>query len=293
MIDKYRGTGVALVTPFKNGKIDEDGLVKVVEHVIDGGVEYLVALGTTGETAMLSEEEKSLVLDIVKSVNDGRLPVVAGHLTGNNTAKLVEDIQNMDFEGIDAILCASPAYVKPSQSGIVEHYRAVGNASPVPIIIYNVPGRTSSNIQVDTMCRIAALSDKFIGVKEASGNIIQGLEMIHETPDSFFVSSGDDPTSMALNACGGNGVISVIGNLFPRIFSDMTRAALDGDFVTARALNKKVHQLHKHLYVEGNPTGIKAAMEIKGICGREVRLPMTPLSDNVYAALQEELSKIG
>ena len=292
MIDKFRGTGVALVTPFTDKNVDHDALRRIVNHVIDGGVDYLVALGTTGESALLTDDEKLEVLQTIIDENNSRVPVVAGNFGGNNTKRLQRYIEEFNFTGIDAILSASPAYVKPSQEGIYRHYMELAEAAPVPIIIYNVPGRTASNITTSTMVRLAEASDKFIGVKEASGDLVQGTEMIQKVPKNFFVTSGDDPTALPLIACGSTGVISVIANAFPHIFSSMIGAALDNDYVTARKLNKQLYDIHKWLYVEGNPVGIKAAMQILGICHRDVRLPLAAMSDEHYLKLEEAIGLV-
>lgn len=292
MIDKFRGTGVALVTPFTDKNVDHDALRRIVNHVIDGGVDYLVALGTTGESALLTDDEKLEVLQTIIDENNSRVPVVAGNFGGNNTKRLQRYIEEFNFNGIDAILSASPAYVKPSQEGIYRHYMELAEAAPVPIIIYNVPGRTASNITTSTMVRLAESSDKFIGVKEASGDLVQGTEMIQKVPKKFFVTSGDDPTALPLIACGSTGVISVIANAFPHIFSSMIGAALDNDYVTARKLNKQLYDIHKWLYVEGNPVGIKAAMQILGICHRDVRLPLAAMSDEHYLKLEEAIGLV-
>ena len=292
MDSRFIGTGVAIVTPFKNGHVDFEGLTKVVNHVIDGGVDYLVVLGSTGETATLNDAESREVLSHVITVNAGRKPLVAGNFAGNNTKDLVEKIQNFDFTGIDAILSSSPAYVKPSQEGIYLHYMAMEAVSPVPIILYNVPGRTRSNMEWETTIRLANASNKFIGIKEASGDLIQATRIIKNRPENFFVVSGDDEIAIAMVAVGGEGVISVMANALPSEFSSMIRAALHDDYKTARRLNLKTYDLHKWLYIEGNPVGIKSAMEVLGICSNEVRLPLAPLSSENYQVLKAKLEEI-
>ena len=291
-IKKYQGTGVAIVTPFKNHEVCYEGLEKVVNHVINGGVEYLVVLGSTGEAATVNLEEERKILDKVIEVNQGRLPIVAGNFSGNNTIENCKKIQAFDFTGIDALLVSSPAYIKPSQVGIYKHYMALAEASPIPIIIYNVPGRTRSNITWETTVKLAKASEKFIGIKEASGDLIQATRIIKNRPDHFFITSGDDEIAMAMVACGGDGVISVMANVFPTQFSDMIRAALLSDFIKAHQLNLDLYDLHKWLYIEGNPVGIKAAMEIIGKCSKEVRLPLYHLNEENYASLQKEMEKI-
>lgn len=283
---QFRGTGVALVTPFTNGMVDYDQLQRVIEYATGGGVDFLVSLGTTGEAVNLSAKECRAVLDFTIRINDGRLPVVAGLFGHNYTQKLVAGIQQYNFDGIDAIMSSSPHYIKPSQEGIFQHYMAVAEVTPKPVIIYNVPGRTSSNIAAETTLRLAeAAPDVFVAVKEASGNLEQAMQIIKHRPQHFAVLSGDDLLTAPMIACGGDGVISVIANAFPGVFSDMVRAALRYDFKTAQHLNELLLDIHPMLYVEGNPTGIKAAMEVLDLCTREVRIPLTPLSDDVYQQL--------
>lgn len=288
----YRGTGVAVVTPFKNQEVDYDALTRIIRYVVDGGIDYIVALGSTGETATLNEaESRSILYHIIKEV-DGRLPIVAGNFGGNNTLELCRKIEGYDFTGIDAILSSSPAYVKPSQEGIYQHYMAVEAACPVPIILYNVPGRTRSNMEWGTTIRLAEASKKFIGIKEASGDLIQATRIIKNRPADFIVTSGDDEVALPMVACGGDGVISVMANAFPQEFSSMIRAALADDYTTARALNMKTYDLHKWLYIEGNPVGVKSAMEILGYGTNEVRLPLAPMSAANYEQLRQHVLSI-
>lgn len=292
MKHSFRGTGVAMITPFSNGKVDYEAISKIVEHLIAGGVDYLVVLGSTGETATLNEEESRAVLTYVIKAVASRLPIVAGNFGGNDTAELCEKISSYDFTGIDAILSSSPAYVKPSQEGIYQHFMAVEQVCPVPIILYNVPGRTRSNMEWQTTVRLAEASDKFIGIKEATGDLIQATRIIYNKPDHFFVTSGDDEVALPMVSCGGDGVISVIGNAFPTLFSKMITAALEEDYVTARAYNKLTYNLHRWLYIEGNPVGIKSAMEVLGFCTNEVRLPLASMSAENYQSLAAEINKI-
>jgi 4-hydroxy-tetrahydrodipicolinate synthase len=292
-IERFRGTGVALVTPFdKNGQIDWDDLAKLIEHVIAGGVEFLVSLGTTGESVTLSEQEQRAVLDFTINANRGRLPLVAGVFGGNHTAALVEKLQHFNFEGIDALLSSSPAYSRPGQEGIYEHYMGLAEVSPLPIIIYNVPARTASNITAETTLRLAHASDRFLGVKEASNDMYQIMKIIADKPDSFLVLSGDDAMTLPIVTCGGDGVISVIGNTLPRPFSDLTRAAIRGDLATAQRLNAKLIDMYRLLFIEGNPAGVKAALQLQGICHRMVRLPLMPMSEQGVHLLMEELKNI-
>lgn len=290
--DKLRGTGVALVTPFKNGQIDWEDLERVIEHVLSGGVEFLVSLGTTGESTTTSDAEHRQILDFTIKINRGRVPLVAGVFGGNNTAVMVEKIKGFNFDGIDALLSSNPAYNKPGQEGIFQHYMALAEASPLPIIIYNVPSRTASNMTAETTLRLAQSNSKFIGVKEASDDIYQIMKIIKGRPKDFLVLSGDDFITLPLIAAGGDGVISVIANSLPRPFTDMVRAALRHDMPTAQQLNLKLLELYKLLFAEGNPVGVKAAMELQGLCSREVRLPLVPMTENGVHALMGEMEKL-
>lgn len=289
---KFSGTGVALVTPFLNGKIDFEALERVIEHVIQGGVDFLVSLGTTGEAITLSERECREVFDFTLRVNNGRLPIVAGMFGDNNTARLVERVKTFNFEGFDAIMSSSPSYSKPSQEGIFLHFMELEKVSPLPIIIYNVPSRTGRNVQADTALRLAKASKKFIAIKEAAGEMAQAMRLIKYRPDHLLVLSGDDPLTLPIIACGGHGVISVIANAMPREWSAMTRAALSGDLDTARRLNNQLLDIHPWLYIEGNPSGVKGLMEYLGLCSKEVRLPMAPISEANLKALVSEVEKM-
>ena len=292
--ERFRGTGVALVTPFKNnGSIDWDDLEKIIEHVTAGGVEFLVSLGTTGESVTLSDEEHRQVLDFTIKANRGRLPVVAGVFGGNNTAAVVEKIKTFNFEGIDALLSSNPAYNKPGQEGIFQHYMELAEVSPRPIIIYNVPSRTASNMNAETTLRLANASDKFLGIKEASNDIYQVMKIIKGKPKNFLVLSGDDFITLPLIASGGDGVISVIANTMPRPFTDMVRAALRNDLPAAQQLNFKLLELYKLLFIEGNPVGVKAALELQGLCSREVRLPLVPITEHGVHLVMAEMEKFG
>jgi len=291
-MNKFKGTGVALITPFKNGKVDFAALENITAHTIAGGVDFLVALGTTGEDATLTEAESLQVLQHIIKVNNGRLPIVAGMFGGNNTAALVHKIKGFDFTGVDAIMSASPAYIKPNQEGIYQHYMALAAVSPVPIIIYNVPGRTASNISSATAIRLANASKKFVAIKDASGSIEQGTKAIKDKPDHFLMLSGDDENALALVGCGSDGVISVIANAYPAEFSTMIRSALNGDYKTAQQLNLLLLDVHHYLYVEGNPVGIKAAMHILGYCSSEVRLPLAQMASDNFNGLKQEMEKV-
>jgi len=288
MPDMFEGTGVALITPFDaNLEIDFQAYGKIIEYVISEDIDFLVPLGSTGETATLNEEEARKCLDFVIELNRGRKPILAGNFGGNNTRELQRKIKDYNFKGIDGILSSSPAYVKPNQEGIYSHYMALADASPVPIMIYNVPGRTRSNIEWTTTIRLANASKKFIGIKEASGDLIQATRIIKNRPDGFIVSSGDDEVALPMIAAGGDGVISVIANACPGYFSRMTRYCRSGQLEKARDCNFKTYDLHQWLYIEGNPVGIKSAMEVLGFCTNHVRLPLHTMSKANYESLKE------
>lgn len=279
------GTGVALVTPFhKNGSVDEKGLENLIEHLIAGGVDYLVALGTTAETATLSDSEKEVIVSLVLTINNGRLPVVLG-LGGNNTAEIIKKAEEYDFDEIAALLSVSPYYNKPTQEGIYQHYKAIAKAMPRPVILYNVPGRTSSNLTAETTLRLAHDVENIIGTKEASGDLEQIMRIIAHKPADFEVISGDDALTLPILSAGGSGVISVIANAFPGKFSDMVRLALKENFTEARLLHYKLLELIRLIFAEGNPAGIKALLSERGICEDVVRLPLVGAS----ASLKEQL----
>ena len=290
---QFRGTGVALITPFSADlSIDFEALERCIEHVITGGVEYIVSLGTTGEAITLFSKECQQIFDFTVDKAKGRVPIVAGWFGANSTAHLLERLKSVYLRRADAILASSPAYNKPSQEGIFRHYVEVSKASPVPIILYNVPSRTSSNVAPETFVRLSHASDKFVGVKEASGNLVQAQYIIkHRASEDFLVLSGDDQITLGMVACGGDGVISVIANSHPTEFSGMVRAAFKGDYAEARRLNDMLHDIHPLLYCEGNPVGIKAAMNIIGLCEYELRLPLVPMGKSNYDKLAAEIAK--
>jgi len=291
-LQQFKGVGVAIVTPFKNGAVDFDNLERIIEHVIDGGVDYIVALGSTGESVMLNKNECTQIISFIVKKTNNRVPIVAGHFGGNSTGHLIERLENNDFTGVSAIMSSSPSYVKPSQEGIYQHYMAVAEASPLPLIIYNVPGRTSSNVEPATIVRLANDHSKFIAVKDATGSLTQSIEIIKDKPKDFLVLSGDDPTAMAHMLIGGDGIISVIANSIPKAFSNMINAAAAGDLAKAKHLNDLMHDLHHWLYVEGNPVGIKAALEFQDLCSREVRLPLVGMTNDTYQLMTKELEKV-
>jgi len=288
----FYGTGVALITPFKNGEIDFESYGKVIEHVIAGDVDYLVPLGSTGESATINEEEQRKALDYVIEKNNGRKAILAGNFGGKNTLELTRKIKKYNFDGIDGILSSSPEYSKPNQEGIFQHYMQLAENSSVPIVIYNVPGRTKSNIEWHTTVKLAEASKNFAGIKEASGDLIQATRIIKNRPDGFIVTSGDDEVALPMVAVGGEGVISVIANAFPKEFSGMINFALKEDYVSAREWNYKTYDLHKWLYIEGNPVGIKSAMQILGLSSNDVRLPLCQMAPANYYKLEEVMRKI-
>jgi len=286
MENKFGGTGVAIVTPFSDGEIDYSALRNVVDHVISGGVDFIVALGSTGEAATISPSESRLVLDAIIDEIKGRVPLVAGNFGSNNTRALVNQINGYSFDGIDAILSASPSYSKPSQQGIYEHYTVVADASPVPVILYNVPSRTSSNISADTTIRLSKHSN-IIGIKEASGDLAQAKDVIRSSAERFFVTSGDDVLAPAMTLSGGVGVISVLANAYPLEFSQMISHFVNGQSEQGKIIEDKLYNFHECLYSEGNPSGIKTAMEILGVCGADVRLPLTRVSSDLQRKIVE------
>jgi 4-hydroxy-tetrahydrodipicolinate synthase len=279
METKFKGIGVALVTPFQeNGTVDFAGLQRLVQHNINNGIDYLVVQGTTGESATLTSEEKRAVLDFIIEINAGRLPIVIG-ISGSNTAEVTAHIEHFDFEGVDAILSASPAYNKPSQEGIYQHYKALDAVATRPIILYNVPGRTASNMTAATTVRIAEDCPNVIAIKEASGDLDQIGEIIHTKPEGFLVISGDDGLTLPMVALGADGVISVVGNAFPKTFSASVHAALEGDFATARKGHYELMEIITQLFADGNPGGVKEVLKFLNICGNHVRLPLVPVNE--------------
>jgi 4-hydroxy-tetrahydrodipicolinate synthase len=275
------GTGVALVTPFKSDfSIDTAALTRIVNYVIDGGVEYLVVLGTTAENATLSAPEKEEVIATVIQANNGRLPLVLG-VGGNNTMEVVAELQNRDLSAIAAILSVSPYYVKPTQEGIYQHFKAVAEASPLPVILYNVPGRTSSNMLPATVVRLANDFKNVVAIKEASGDLVQGLQLLKNKPKDFLVISGDDMTALSLVLAGGSGVISVIGQGFPASFSEMIRLGLNRKVDQAFQIQYALSDCIDLIFEQGNPAGIKHVFQSLGIAGNTVRLPLVAVDDSL------------
>jgi len=286
---KFRGTGVAIVTPFnKDYSVDYNSLTKLVEHLIKGKVEYIVVLGTTGESVTLTKEEKEKVVQHVVNIVNKRVLVVLG-LGGNNTQEILDYCKDKThFKGIDAVLSVSPSYNKPNQRGIYEHYKAIAKICPVPVILYNVPGRTSSNITAETTLALAKDFKNIIAIKEASGNMEQCMKIIKNKPKDFLVISGDDLLTLPMIACGADGVISVVANAFPKDFSEMVRRILNGDIKEAQKLHYKLTDIIEKLFADGNPAGIKAVLEIMNICKAHLRLPLV----NVNAETQKAINKL-
>ena len=288
-MDKIKGTGVALVTPFNNDKsVDYKGLENLLNYVINGGVNYLVLMGTTGESTTLSKTERIEVVDFCKKINNGRLPIVLG-IGGNNTMQVVADIKAANLENIDAILSVSPSYNKPSQEGIYQHYKMISESSPLPIIVYNVPGRTSSNISAATTVRLATDFKNIVGVKEASGDMDQIMKILKNKPADFVVLSGDDGLTLPMIHMGAEGVISVIGQSHPKDFSDMVSFGLSGNKKLANQIHYKLYNFYGPLYAEGNPVGVKACLEMLGVCKAVVRLPLIEASNTIKNELKKLL----
>lgn len=292
-MNQLKGMGVAMITPFKKDlSVDVQALKKLTEHLLNNGTDYLVVMGTTGETPTLDKEDKKLVLDTIATAAAGKKPIVLG-VGGNNTAELTKQLDRMDTSGISAILSVVPYYSKPNQNGLFEHYKALSEHSKLPIILYNVPGRTGCNMTADTTLRIAFDCRNIIGIKEASGNIEQAMNIIKEKRKDFLVISGDDAITLPLIGAGADGVISVVGNAFPKEFSEMVHHALNNEMEEARSLHYRLLEIIHLLFLEGNPAGIKAALSHLGICENYLRLPLVPLSQVVNDRLRKVMIEEG
>jgi 4-hydroxy-tetrahydrodipicolinate synthase len=293
MIDtKFTGMGVALITPFKeDDSVDFEALSRLLDYQLQNNIDYLVVLGTTAETPTLSEEEKSEIVQFVKDKVNGRVPIVLG-VGGNNTRAIVEKLKKDNFDGIDAILSVVPYYNKPSQEGMFQHYSAIAENSPVPVILYNVPGRTGVNMTAETTLRLAHKYKNIIGIKEASGNIVQMNDIIKNKPADFMVISGDDGITYPLITMGAVGVISVIGNAFPKEFSQMVRLALQGDYNSARIIHHKFTELFDLLFVDGNPAGVKCILSIMGYLENKLRLPLVPTRITTFEKMRQILDTL-
>ncbi|HEV3324792.1 MAG TPA: 4-hydroxy-tetrahydrodipicolinate synthase [Puia sp.] len=289
--EQLRGTGVALITPFQSDtSVDYAALEKVINFVIAGGVEYVVTLGTTGETPTLSKEEKKQIALYTFEKVAGRVPVVVG-IGGNNTAELLQELATFPLDKATAVLSASPNYSKPSQEGLFQHYAALAAASPKPLLLYNVPGRTGRNLSAATTIRLAREVGNIAGIKEASGDMAQCMEILRDKPEDFLVVSGDDALALPQIACGMEGVISVAANGFPKEFSNMVRLALKSDFKGAKALNDGLIAAYELMFSENNPAGVKAAMAELRLIGNYLRLPVVPLSQGLQVKWKEYLGK--
>ncbi len=289
---KFKGTGVAIVTPFKNdSSIDFSALGRVINHVIKGGVNYIVALGTTGESVTLTKDEKKAVISYVIETVDGRVPIMAG-IGGNNTQEVINSIRQADLTGIDALLSVTPYYNKPTQRGIFQHFKSIATWSPVPVIMYNVPGRTGCNISADTCLELARNCENITGVKEASGDLTQIMKIIKGKPENFGVISGDDMLTLPVVATGGIGVISVLGNAFPQACSELVNHALKGNFRSAREIQFRYMEMIELLFTEGNPAGIKAILSVLDICQNYLRLPLVSASRPTMTRIQKAIEEI-
>lgn len=290
MTHPFTGAGVALITPFNEDRsVDYNALERLVEDQISGGTDYLVVLGTTAESPTLSDEEKNEIVRFVIGKNAGRLKIVVG-MGSNNTLAFVQSIQNTNFNGVDAILSVTPYYSKPTQEGLFQHFKAVVDASPVPVILYNVPGRTGVNMEADTTLRIANLSEKVVGIKEACGDLGQFAKIIKDAPSYFKVISGDDGLTLPSISMGAIGVISVIANALPAELAQLTHASLEGNMPVACDLHLQMAEMFKLIFKEGNPGGVKALMEMMGKSKNRLRLPLVPVSQGTYTLIENELN---
>ena len=287
----FIGTGVALITPFKKDlSVDVEALKSIVKYNIDGGVEYLVVLGTTAETATLTKEEQALVKQTIIDANNGKLPLVLG-VGGNNTLEVVSQLNAENLKGFDAILSVSPYYNKPTQEGIYQHFKMIAENSPLPIIIYNVPGRTASNMLPSTVVRLATDFKNIIGIKEAAGDMVQAMELIRSTPNDFLVISGDDIITLPMVLAGGAGVISVIGETFPKEFSEMVRLGLKRDVDAAYKIHYKLTDAINMIFEQGNPGGVKEVFKHLGLCENYVRLPLVNVNEDLSNRLANFVKK--
>jgi 4-hydroxy-tetrahydrodipicolinate synthase len=287
---KLRGTGVAIITPFKRDfSVDYPALGKLIDFIIDNGVEYIVTLGTTGESPTIDKEEKISIINFTYEKVNGRVPVVVG-VGGNNTREAVADLEHLPLKEAAAILSVSPYYSKPSQEGLYLHYKAVAEAAPQPVILYNVPGRTGRNLDTETILRLAELPN-IAGIKEAGGDMMQCMQVLKYRPDDFLVASGDDALGFPQVACGMDGVISVIANCMPHEFSGMVRAALDGRLQEAKAINDALLDVYQLLFVENNPAGVKSFLTHMGLIENMLRLPVTPVSEALHQKIKQFLQK--
>ncbi len=287
-----KGVGVALVTPFdKQGNVNFIGLEKLINHVIDGGVDYLVCLGTTSEYPTLTERERIAIKEFIIETNNNRVPIVLG-MGGNNTTELINHITKMDYHGISAVLSVSPYYNKPSQKGLAEHFRLVASSCPLPVIIYNVPGRTGGNISAETTLKLAEECPNIVAIKEASGNMTQCMEILRQKPKGFELLSGEDALTLPLMSMGAKGVISVTANAMPKQVSEMVNLASKDNCKKATLIHNQLLPLTNALFEEGNPSGVKSALEVLGICQNNVRLPLSKISKTLHNKIQSLIKEI-
>lgn len=288
----FKGLGIALVTPFTaDGQVDYKSLKRLLEYQIDNGADFLCILATTGETPCLTQQEKDNITQLVKDVNHGRLPVLKG-CGGNNTAAIVEELKNTDWTGIDGILSVCPYYNKPSQEGLYQHFKAIAEASPLPVVLYNVPGRTGVNLKAETTVRLARDCENIVAIKEASGSLEQVDEIIKNKPKRFDVISGDDALTFSMVASGAAGVISVIGNALPKEFSRMIRLEFRGEYEPARKIHHAFTELYSLLFVDGNPAGVKALLHEMGFIENLLRLPLVPTKVSTLQKMAEILKDL-
>jgi 4-hydroxy-tetrahydrodipicolinate synthase len=289
---KFRGTGVAIVTPFKNdSSIDFAALGRVIDHVIKGGVNYIVALGTTGESVTLSKEEKKAIISYVVEAVDSRVPVVYG-IGGNNTQEVINAIRHADLTGVEGILSVAPYYNKPTQRGLYQHFKEIATCSTLPVIIYNVPGRTACNISADTCLELAHSCENIVAVKEASADMTQIMKIIKGKPENFLMISGDDMLTIPVVAAGGSGVISVLANAFPSQTCDLVNQSLKNNFKSAREVQFRFLEMIELLFVEGNPAGVKDMLSIMNLCHNYVRLPLVPVSRAIHTRIQKAVEEV-
>jgi 4-hydroxy-tetrahydrodipicolinate synthase len=289
---KFKGTGVAIVTPFKNDlSIDFSAFGRIINHIIKGGVNYIVVMGTTGEASTLSKDEKQALISYATEFVDNRVPLVAG-IGGNNTQEVINCIRDFDLTGIDGILSVAPYYNKPSQRGLFQHFKEIATISPLPVIIYNVPGRTSCNISSDTCLELAHECENIVAVKEASGDISQIMRIIKAKPENFLVISGDDMMTLPVIAAGGSGVISVLANAYPAELSEMVTAALKNNFKAAREIQFRFIESIELLFADGNPSGVKAFLSVMNLCQNTLRLPLVPVNKNIFSRIQKFVEEV-
>jgi 4-hydroxy-tetrahydrodipicolinate synthase len=292
IMKKFKGTGVAIVTPFKNdSSIDFAAFGRVVNHVIKGGVNYIVVLGTTGESVTLTKDEKKAVICYIKEAIDNRVPLVVG-IGGNNTHEVVAQVRSTDLEGVDGILSVAPYYNKPNQRGLIQHFKAIATASPVPVILYNVPGRTCSNISAETCLELAHECENIVGVKEASADLTQIMKIIKGKPENFLVISGNDMDILPISAVGGAGVISVLANAFPAECVEMVNHSLKLNFKAAREIQFRFLEMIEFLFADGNPAGVKAMLSIMNLCQNNLRLPLVPVNKPMYTRIQKAIEEV-